>query len=116
LGAIGAVMADLGFTPEATWTILAVTRSFGAGAHFIEEVEREGFARLGETLTPPENYDGPAETPVPPLADRSRHAVPAQAKSLEEWRRNFERRKQLSASGFAIVEDIEDPRNPKRKH
>ena len=34
LGAIGATMMDLGFTPEAIWTVIAVTRSFGAGAHF----------------------------------------------------------------------------------
>jgi citrate synthase len=116
LGATGAVMADLGFTPEATWTIIAVTRSFGAGAHFIEEVEREGYTRLGETLTAPEDYDGPAETPVPPLAERNKHAVPAQAKSIEEWKQNFEKRKQLPASGFAIVEEIEDPRKPKKAH
>ena len=54
LGATGATMMDLGFTPEAMWTIIAITRSFGAGAHFIEEVEREGFSRLGEALTPNE--------------------------------------------------------------
>lgn len=116
LGATGAVMADLGFTPEATWTIIAVTRSFGAGAHFIEEVEREGYTRLGETLTAPEDYDGPADTPVPPIAERDKHAIPAQAKSIEEWKQNFEKRKQLPASGFAIVEEIEDPRNPKKAH
>jgi citrate synthase len=115
LGATGAVMADLGFTPEAAWTIIAVTRSYGAGAHFIEEVEREGFTRLGESLTAKEDYYGPADRPVPPLAERARHAVPAQAKSLEEWKQNFEERKKLPASGFAIVEEIEDPRKP-HKH
>lgn len=36
LGATGATMMDLGFTPEATWAILAVTRAFGVGAHYIE--------------------------------------------------------------------------------
>ena len=67
LGATGATMMDLGFTPEATWAILAVTRSFAAGAHYIEEVEREGSNRLGQELTPKEDYDGPADRPVPPL-------------------------------------------------
>ena len=116
LGATASVMMDLGFTPEAMWTIIAITRSFGAGAHFIEEVEREGFTRLGETLTSPEDYDGPADRPVPPIAERGKHAQPAQAKSLEEWKENFEKRKKLPASGFAIVEEIEDPRNPKKAH
>ena len=74
LGAMAATMMDLGFTPEATWAIIAVTRSFGAGAHYIEEVEREGYTRLGEHLTPKELYDGPEDRPVPPLADRGKHA------------------------------------------
>ena len=116
LGATGAVMADLGFTPEATWTIIAVTRSFGAGAHFIEEVEREGFTRLGETLTAPEDYDGPPDRPVPPLAERQQHAVPAHAQSLAQWKELLEERKKLPASGFALVEEIDDPRNPKKAH
>ena len=109
LGAIGAAMMDLGFTPEATWTIIAVTRSFGAGAHFIEEIEREDFSRLGETLTPKEFYDGPEDRPVPPLADRDKTAQPAQTHTLAAWRESFEKRKQLYGSGFSIVEEIENP-------
>jgi citrate synthase len=109
LGAIAAVMADLGFTPEATWTLIAVTRSIGTGAHCIEEVEREGFTRLGETLTPKELYDGPEDRPVPPLAEGKRQAQTAQTHTLEEWKAEFERRKELNGSGFAIVEEIEDP-------
>jgi len=109
LGATGAAMMDLGFTPEAIWTIIAVTRSYGAGAHFIEEIEREGYTRLGETLTPKEDYDGPEDRPVPPLADRERSAVPAQVHSFEEWREALKRREKLAGSGFAIVEEIEDP-------
>ena len=77
LGATGAVMMDLGFSPEATWAILAVTRSFAAGAHYIEEVEREEYNRLGQELTPKEDYDGPEDRPVPPLADREKFATPA---------------------------------------
>lgn len=109
LGATGATMMDLGFTPEAMWTIIAVTRSYGAGAHFIEEIEREGYTRLGETLTPKEDYNGPEDRPVPPLADREKSTVPAQVHSFEEWREALDKRKELSGSGFSIVEEIEDP-------
>ena len=109
LGAIGATMMDLGFTPEATWAILAVTRSFGAGAHYIEEVEREDLLHLGETLTPKEDYDGPADRPVPPLADRDKVAKPAQTFTTEEWAKAFEERKKIHGSGFAIIEEVEDP-------
>ncbi len=109
LGATGAVMLDLGFTPEATWAILAVTRSFAAGAHYIEEVEREGTTRLGQPLTPMEDYDGPAEKPVPPLSEREQHARPAICKTPAEWKERFESMKEVSGSGFGIVEEIEDP-------
>lgn len=110
LGAIGAAMMDLGFTPEATWSILAVTRSFGAGAHAIEEIERQGTTRLGQELTPKEIYDGPEDRPVPPLADRDMTAKPGQTFSLEEWKEAFDERKKLPGSGFAIIEEIKDPR------
>ena len=109
LGAIGVTMMDLGFTAEATWAILAVTRSFGAGAHYIEEVEREELTHLGETLTPKEDYDGPADRPVPPLADRDKHAVPAQTFTPAEWKKAFDERKKVFGSGFAIIEEVEDP-------
>jgi len=109
LGAIGATMMDLGFTPEATWAILAVTRSFGAGAHYIEEVEREDYTHLGETLTPQEDYDGPADRPVPPLAERDKVAQPAQTSTPDEWAKAFEERKKIHGSGFAIIEEVEDP-------
>ena len=109
LGATGAAMMDLGFTPEAMWTVIAVTRSFGAGAHFIEEVEREGYTHLGETLTPKEDYDGPENRPVPPLADRAKYAVSAQVHSLYDWKEIIKKRKKLYGSGFSIVEEIEDP-------
>ena len=109
LGAIGATMMDLGFTPEATWAILAITRSFGAGAHYIEEVERESMTALGQELTPREFYDGPEDRPVPPLEDRVKNARAAQTFDLEAWKKAFEERKQLHGSGFAIVEEVEDP-------
>ena len=109
LGAIGATMMDLGFTPEATWAILAITRSFGAGAHYIEEVERESMTALGQELTPKEFYDGPEDRPVPPLADRDKNAKTAQTFDLEVWKQAFEERKKLHGSGFAIIEEVEDP-------
>jgi len=109
LGATGATMMDLGFTPEATWAILAVTRSFAAGAHYIEEVEREESNRLGQELTPMEDYDGPAERPVPPLSERDKHAKSAVCRTPEEWKARFEEMKNVRGSGFSIVEEIEDP-------
>ena len=109
LGAIGATMMDLGFTPEATWAVIAVTRSFGAGAHYIEEVEREGTTRLGQTLTPKEWYDGPEDRPIPPLADRDKIAKPGQTYTPEEWRKASDERRKLHGSGFSIAEEIKAP-------
>jgi citrate synthase len=109
LGAIGAAMLDLGFTPEATWAVIAITRSFGAGAHYIEEVEREGVTALGQELTPKELYDGPDDRPVPTLVERDELAQPAQTFTVEEWKLAFEERKKLHGSGYAIIEEVEDP-------
>ena len=109
LAATGATMMDLGFTPEATWAILAVTRSFAAGAHYIEEVEREESNRMGQQLTPKEDYDGPADRPVPPLADREKVSKSAICHTPEGWKARFEEMKKVRGSGFSIVEEIEDP-------
>jgi len=109
LGATGACMMDLGFTPEATWAIIAITRSFGAGAHYIEEVERESYTQLGQELTSKDLYDGPEDQMVPPLADRDKFAIPAQTFTLEGWRKAFDERKLLQGSGFAIEEHVKDP-------
>lgn len=109
LGAMGATMMDLGFSPEAVWAILAVTRSFGAGAHYIEEVEREGYTKSGQTLTPKEDYDGPADRPVPALKERHNIAKPAQTHTPKQWKEAFEERKKIYGSGYGIVEEIEDP-------
>ena len=113
LGATGATMMDLGFSPEAIWSILAVTRAFAAGAHFCEEVEREDYTRLGETLTPKEDYDGPADRPVPSLEERAKIAKPAQAHTPEEWKKAFVERQKLPGSGWAVVEEIKLP--PRKK-
>ena len=115
LGGIGSAMMDLGFTSEATWSIIAVTRSFGAGAHWLEEVEREGYIRYGETLTPKEDYDGPSEKPVPSLEERSKIAKPFKSETLEEWMKKREELKKLFGSGHSIVEEIEDPRKIQKK-
>ncbi|MDY0167797.1 MAG: hypothetical protein RBS80_14720 [Thermoguttaceae bacterium] len=109
LGAIGAAMLDLGFSPEATWAIMAVTRAYAAGAHYIEEVEREGTTRLGEELTSPDRYDGPPERPVPPLKDRPQPSEAAVCQTSEQWKKRFEEMKGLQGSGFSLIEEIEDP-------
>jgi hypothetical protein len=110
LGATGATMFDIGFTPEATWCILAVTRAFAAGAHYCEEIEREEPVRLGQTLTPKEWYDGPEDRPVPTLEERQKVAKAMEAQSPEEWKKIFLERQKISGSGWAIVEEIDDPR------
>lgn len=113
LGATGATMMDLGFSPEAIWAIVAVTRAFGAGAHFCEEMGREDYMRLGQTLTPKEDYDGPADRPVPSLAERAKQAKPAQTYTPEEWKSAFVERQKLPGSGWAVVEEIKLP--PRKK-
>ncbi len=105
-GAVGTAMFDLGFSPEATWAVVAITRAFGCGAHAIEEEEREPRIIFGQSMTPRENYDGPAERPVPSLKYRDAYAQPAQTKTLAEWKNRFERMKPLKGSGFSIVEDV----------
>jgi len=110
LGAVGATMFDLGFTPEATWSIAALARAFGSTAHAMEEEEREARVLFGQNLQPKENYDGPADRSVPSLKDRDKAAKPGQAKTLDEWRKAFDERAKLGGSGWAIVEEIADPR------
>lgn len=109
LGATGATMMDLGFSPEATWGILANTRAFGAAAHYMEEVEREGHKQLGEDLTPKEYYDGTPDRPVPSVENRNEVAEPAHVDTPEEWKEAFEEKKKIVGSGFSIEEEVEDP-------
>ena len=109
LGATGATMMDLGFTPEATWVILAVTRSFAAGAHYIEEIERGAYTRQGQELTPKEDYDGPPDRQVPPMKDRNKNAKPELCRTPDEWKKAFTERQKLYGSGFGIVEEVKDP-------
>lgn len=109
LGATGATMLDLGFSPEATWAILAVTRAFATGAHYIEEVERDEYCRTGQTLTPKEFYDGPEDRPVPPLKDRNKNAESGICQTVDEWSAAREERKKVVGSGHSIIEEIEDP-------
>ena len=109
MGATGATMLDLGFSPEATWAILAVTRAFASGAHYIEEVERTESCRTGQTLTPKEFYDGPEDRPVPPLKDRDKVAKSGICHTIDEWTEARVERKKIVGSGHSIVEEIEDP-------
>lgn len=113
LGATGATMMDLGFSPEASWAVIAVTRAFAAGAHFCEELEREDYMKLGQTLTPKEDYDGVPDRPVPSLAERAKSAKPAQTYTPEEWKKAFLERQKIPGSGWAVVEKIKLP--PKKK-
>ncbi len=110
LGATGAVMFDLGFTPEATWGILAVTRAFATGAHYCEEIEREEPVRLGQTLTPKEWYDGPEDRSVPTLEERATVAECMVAQTPDDWKQTFLERQKIKGSGWAIVEEIDDPK------
>jgi hypothetical protein len=109
LGATGATMLDLGFSPEATWAILAVTRAFATGAHYIEEIERDDYCRTGQALTPKEFYDGPEDRPVPPLKDRNKIAKSGICRTVDEWAEAREERKEIVGSGHSIIEEIEDP-------
>jgi citrate synthase len=113
LGATGAAMLDLGFSPESTWAVLAVTRAFGAGAHFCEEVEREDHRRLGQALTPKELYDGPEDRAVPTLEERKKTVRPGIHRTPQEWKDALEEKQKLKGSGWAIHEEIEDPRKRK---
>ncbi len=109
LGATGATMMDLGFTPEAIWAITACTRAFAAGAHYIEEIERGEYTKLGQTLTPKSDYDGPEDIPVPSLEARAKNAASAQTHTPDEWKKAFEERKNVYGSGYSIMEEVEDP-------
>ena len=109
LGATGAVMLDLGFSPESTWAVLAVTRAFGSGAHYCEEVEREGYKGLGQALTPKAMYDGPEDRAVPSLAERKQTVRPGVHRTPQEWKDALEDKQKLKGSGWAIHEEIEDP-------
>ena len=115
LGATGATMMDLDFSPEATWAILAISRAFAAGAHYCEEVEREGFVRSGQALTPKEDYDGHEDRPVPSLDERAELAKPGQARTSEEWKQMFDERQKMVGTGWAIVEEIEPPKTKYEK-
>ena len=109
IGAMTSAMMDIGFSPEAAWCILSVTRAFAAGSHAIEELEREDLDVLGKTLTPKEWYDGPADREVPSLSDRSGFAG-TQAKTPKEWQDAWKEKEKLKGTGYSIDFYIEDPR------
>jgi len=109
LGATTATMLDLKFSPEAAWSIVAVTRAFAAGCHAVEEVEREPKEVWGAALSPKENYDGPGDRPVPDLEDRDKVAVPnkkSQGDTIESWYRDFQQKQKMVGTGHAVVEEV----------
>ncbi len=110
LGAIGATMMDLGFSPESTWAVLAVTRAFAAGAHFCEEIEREPLGKLGQSLTPKDYYDGPEDRSVPPLYESREASHSGLCSTPEELKENIEKKKELKGSGWGIEEEIHVPK------
>ena len=69
--------------------------------------------RLGETLTPKEDYDGVPDRPVPSLAERAKRAKLGQTYTPEEWKKAFVERQKIPGSGWAVVEEIKLP--PKKK-
>jgi len=107
--AIVTAMMELEFSSDGTWSIMAVTRAFGAGCHAIEEMEREGVDTLGKTLTPKEWYDGPADRPVPSLKERAGFKG-GQAQTAQEWQKMWKEKEQLKGSSFSIRFVIEDIR------
>ncbi len=109
IGAMTAAMMELDFSSDGAWCIMAVTRSFAAGAHAIEEMERESVDVLGGTLTPKEWYDGPVDRPVPSLEERSGFKG-AQAQTAKEWKEKWERNEKLYGSGFSISYEIAEVR------
>lgn len=108
IGAMSATMMELEFSSDAAWCIMGVTRAFAAGAHAIEEMEREDLDVLGKTLTPKEWYDGPADKPVPALSERP--AKGKQAQTPQEWREGWKEMERLKGSAYSIGYVIEDPR------
>jgi len=86
-----------------------VTRSFGCGARYIEEVERGELSKMGQQLSPKADYDGPADRPVPPIKDRDKAAESAICQTPEEWKVRFNKMKNLMGSGFSINEEVHDP-------
>jgi hypothetical protein len=114
IGSMSAVMSDLGFTSDGAWVLMAVTRAIAAGAHGLEEMEREGQDVLGQTLTPKEWYDGPADRPVPSLDDRKSIAG-GQYQTPQEWRDAWKQKTALKGTGYSVDFVIDDPKKAAMK-
>jgi len=103
VGAAGSAMLDLGFTPEATWAIVVVTRAYGCGAHVMDEMEDKSTEELyGVGLHSPEDYDGIPDRPVPPMKDREKVARPIVARTVDDWHKTFKELKKIKGSGWSI--------------
>ena len=114
IGAMCSAMMDLGFTEDAAWAIMAVTRAYGAGAHALEVMEARDYDVLGQTLTPKEWYTGPADKPVPPLSESASYKG-GQAQTPDEWKAITDAKAKLGGTGFAIPETVKDPRHFAKK-
>lgn len=76
VGVSGALLSDMGFTPELTKGVVLVARCISLVAHVFEEMSREPGWRASRNtditqpldleLQRPEFYDGPADRPFPP--------------------------------------------------
>ncbi len=109
LGATTACMQDLKFSPESAFSIIAVIRGISAGAHAIEEQEREDKTAFGQPLTPKETYDGPEDKAVPSLEERKNVTVANNkmvGDTLESWYKNLLEKQKNVATGWAIQEEV----------
>jgi len=103
VGAAGSAMLDLGFTPEATWAIVIITRAYGCGAHVMDEMEDKSTEEpYGVRLQGPEDYDGIPDRLVPPLKDREKVAKPIAARTVDDWHRTFKELRKIKGSGWSI--------------
>jgi hypothetical protein len=109
IGALSAAMLELEFSSDGAWCLMAVVRSFAAGAHAMEEMEREDLDVLGKTLTPKEWYDGPEDKPVPSLNERAGFKG-GQAQTAQEWKELWKKNSALKGSGYSIEYVIEEVR------
>lgn len=108
-GATCAVMLDLGFTPEAMWTIIALVRAYAAGAHAIEEIEEEPKSIYNASLTPKELYIGAEDKEIPSQEERDKVVVSNKSKvgnDVDTWLKDLENKKKERASGWVVEEEL----------
>lgn len=108
-GATCAVMLDLGFSPEAMWTIIAIVRAYAAGAQAIEEIEVEPKSAYNAPLTPKEFYIGVEDREVPDIDERDNIVVTNKkmvGSDVNTWFKDLEVKQNERASGWAVEEEL----------